>query len=217
MRGLYLFRHEYGEEPRRRRGLFDCRPSRRFFAFHEASYPNNVESELTRRFDRIDGGGACGADIIDNHHLRAILLKALNTAAHAVTFFRLAYEKPMHRRACLRTDDGNGNDNRVSAQREAADGLRCPALRVKQIKKYTTGQFRPPGVQSSGPAIDVVITPGAGRKGEITQAEGVFRQQVEKLFACAAVHSTRTLTAFSWGNPIPHVPGVGNDPCQRKA
>ena len=93
--GTHVPGSENRNERRRGRCLLHAGTALRLFALHQAHHAGNLESELAGGFDRLHGGGAGGADIVNDHHARALLAKALDSLPRAVLLFGFAHKKPM--------------------------------------------------------------------------------------------------------------------------
>ena len=88
---------EQAQEWRALRGSFDGGAAIGFFAFDDADDGGNDHAGFARGFDRVDGGSAGGADVIDNHDARAFAAEAFDAAAGAVRLLRFADEKAVER------------------------------------------------------------------------------------------------------------------------
>src|SRR5580658_6004568 len=89
--GAHIASCKDGYKRRRSRGLFHVRPSLGFFAFHQTHGARNLKSELASSFNRLHGGGAGGANVVDDDHARALFAEALDALAGPVLLFRLAH------------------------------------------------------------------------------------------------------------------------------
>src|SRR5581483_6213221 len=87
---------EDGNKPGGSGGAFNISSATCFFAFHQAHHADDFKSELARGFDRLNGGGAGGADVIHDDHARAFFLEAFDALSCAVLFFRFADEETVH-------------------------------------------------------------------------------------------------------------------------
>ena len=88
------------------------------FTLYQTRHPNNFEPKLAGGLNGLDGRAAGGANVIYNDHACALLLKAFNTLAHAMSFFGFAHQEAVDRPLRLRTDDRDRGYDRVCSQRE---------------------------------------------------------------------------------------------------
>src|SRR5580704_9754749 len=82
--GLVVLRHvfrahiasgEDGDERSLGRGPFYAGPSLGFLALHQAHRTDYLKPKFSRRFDGLNRRRTGGADIVDDHHFRALLAK----------------------------------------------------------------------------------------------------------------------------------------------
>src|SRR5262245_9202829 len=164
-------RHEW----RRRRSLLDARPSASFFTLYQTHHAHHFESELARRLDRLHGGGARGADVVDDHDLGTLLAKAFNALSHAVLLLCLADKKPVP----LAAGHGNRDHDRICAHGQAADGLRFPSALPDFFGEDLSGELRPARIERCGAAVDVVVAGAARRQLELAQSERLMRKKAQ--------------------------------------
>ncbi len=101
-RGLASGGRRGAERERLGSGL-DGRTAVGLFALDDANHSGDDHAGFLRGLDRGDGGGAGGANVVDDHHARAFAAKAFDAAAGAVSFFGLADQEAVkQRRAGMR-------------------------------------------------------------------------------------------------------------------
>src|SRR6185437_6385264 len=99
----------------------------------------NFESELPRGFNGLDGGASSGADVIHNHHIRALLLEAFNAPTHAVSYLGFSNHETVHRRSALPIDDQHCQNEEGSEPGETPKGAPSPALTKEQLERCGPG------------------------------------------------------------------------------
>ncbi len=75
------------------------------------------------------------------------------------------------------------DDDGIGAHGEASNGLRTPAAALDLIEKDAAGQPRAFGVQRGGAAVNVVVAGAAAGELELSEAEGLLRDESEELLA----------------------------------
>ena len=68
------------------------------FALDDANHRGDDHAGFLRCLNGGDGGGAGGANVVDNDHARAFAKKSLDAAACAVSFFRFAHQEAVKQR-----------------------------------------------------------------------------------------------------------------------
>src|SRR5450759_2819520 len=167
----HVLRREDTDKLRRRRGLLDAGPSLRFFALHQAHRAGDVESELARGFDRLHRRRAGGADVVHDHHLRALFAEPFDALARAVRLLRFADQEPVDQPSFLVAglpanaavlhllggEHGDTGHDRVRAHGQSADRFRDPAVAIYLVEKYPAGETRAFGIERRGATVDVVV------------------------------------------------------------
>src|SRR5579864_3369170 len=137
------------------------------FALYQTHCAHHFESELARHFNRLNGRGACGAYVIDDHDPRALLAKPFDPLPGPVLLVGLTHQKAMQ----FSADHRDRNHNRISAHGQSADRLRLPLPSSDLLQKHLPGQLRSFCVKRSSAAIDVVVTGPARRKLELSETK----------------------------------------------
>ena len=99
MLGANVAGREEAEEGNTVRGLFHCGAAVGFFALDNADYGGNRHACLAGSFDRVDGRGAGGADVVDDHYASAGAAETLNASPGAMGLLSLAHQKAMQQRS----------------------------------------------------------------------------------------------------------------------
>ena len=115
----HIIRGEDRHERRWRSSLLHVRTAVGFFALYQAHHTDHFESELARGFDGLNGRSSGGANVVHDHHARALFAKAFDPLAGAVLLLGLPHQKAVD----LSAGDSYGHDNRVCAHSQSADGL----------------------------------------------------------------------------------------------
>src|SRR6266576_428159 len=161
----HVVRCEYGHERSRGRRLLHTGTPLRLFALDSANYADDLKSKFARRLDCLNRRSPGCADIVHDHHARALLSEALDALSCTVLLLGLAHEEavefPAHHR--------NRDDNRVGAHGQPADGLGPPSTVPDFLEEYFSSQPRPLRIERGGAAVDVVIAHPARRKFELAQ------------------------------------------------
>src|SRR5579863_1258114 len=89
----HVFGAEKAQERSAARGPFHCGTAVGFFAFDNTHDSSDDHAGLARGFNRVDGGGAGGADVVDDNDAGAFAAEAFNAAACAVLLLGLADEE----------------------------------------------------------------------------------------------------------------------------
>src|SRR5437016_11924781 len=169
------------DEVRGRGGFLYIRSTMGILALDEAHHANHFESEFTGRFDGLHGRGSGGANIVHDHHLRAFLAEAFDTLASTVLLLGLTHEEAVYGSA----GDSDGDDDGVGAHGQSADGGRFPALLADFSEKDFANELCSVGVESSRPAVDVIVAGAAGGQLKLTQAKGLVRHHFQELLSCS--------------------------------
>src|SRR4029077_6506771 len=153
----HVIRTEDRNKRSRRRSLFDAGTPTRLSAFYKTHDADDFETELARRFNRLDGRGTRRANVVDDNHLRCLLPKALDALASAVLFFGLADKETTQLAACHR----DGDHDRISTHCQPTDGLRFPTSLADFVKKNLPCQLCTPSIERGGAAVHVVVAGAA--------------------------------------------------------
>ena len=175
----HIPRSKDGDEWRRSRSPLHVGPSLGFFPLHQTHRADHFKSKSARGLDCLDRGCAGGANIVNNHHARTLLVEAFNPLARPVLLFRLAHEKTIE----LAAYDRNCHHNGIGSHGKSADSLRFPIALPNFIQKNFARQARALGIQSCRPAIDVVVAGRARGQFEFAQPEGFISQQPQQILA----------------------------------
>src|SRR5437868_244857 len=131
------------------RSLLDLRAPCRLLPLYQANHARDLKAEFARRLDCLDRRRPRGADIINNYNVRTRLSKAFDALPRAVLLLFLADDESVNIEATgihwlgtrrrpglhlLRSQQRHRGDDRISAQRHAADCSRVPALLADQVK-----------------------------------------------------------------------------------
>ena len=170
---------EDGDEGRGSCGFLDVDTPSCLLTFDQAHGSHYLESEFAGGFDGLNGGGASGADIVDDHHLGCFLTKAFDALPGAVLLLRFADQES----AQLAANYRNGNYDGVGSHGEAANGLRFPAALADFVEKNLPGQLRAARIERGGAAVDVVVAAGPGGKLEVSQFERLVGKQAKQFLA----------------------------------
>ena len=195
--GANLSGGEEGEKWRVGGGGFDGGATIGLLTLDEADDSTDAHAGFAYGLDGRDGGGSGGADIIDDEDCGSGLAEALDAAAGAVSFFRLAHQKSMQQRGrCaalrggfqrgLRAGRGHVGDDGISAEGESADGLKSggsgeQAALAQGVEDDQAGEPNAFSVERGGAAVDVVVAGAAGGKLEAAETEADGGQKREKL------------------------------------
>ena len=158
-----------------------------FFALDDADDGGDGHACFAGGFDCGDGGGAGGADVIDDDDAGTFFAEAFDAAAGAVGLLCFAYQESVEQRAArilLCTPGAGGcdiGDDWVSAHGEAADGLGLNSVLLEKFEDGVAGEAAALGMKRRGAAIDVVVAGAARRKFELTELETGAGEEGEKL------------------------------------
>ena len=103
-------------------GLFNLGAAVGFFAFDQAHCADYFESEFAGGLDGLDGGGSCGADVVDDDDSGSLFAKAFDALSGAVLLFGFADEEAVERAGVVRGGYRGGYYDGVGAHGEASDG-----------------------------------------------------------------------------------------------
>ena len=189
MFGAHFVGREEAQEGRADCGGFDSGAAIRFFALYDANHGGNGHAGLARRFDGVDGGGAGGAHIVDDHNTRAFLAEALDAATGTVSLFRLANEEAVQQwcagmgEGAPRAGGGYVGDDGIGAHSETANGVCLNVILFQEIENGFAREASAFGVERSSAAIDVVVAGAAGRELELTEAKADVRENGKQLLS----------------------------------
>jgi hypothetical protein len=139
-----------------------------FFTLHDADDGGDGHAGFLCRFDRVDGGAAGGADVVDDDDARAFTAEAFDAAAGAVGLLGLAHQEAVQqRRAGMlkrppRTGRGDIRHDGVSPHGQAADSVGLDVAGFEEFEDGVAGEAAALGVQRGGAAVDVVVAGAAG-------------------------------------------------------
>ena len=180
-------RGKQAQERRAFGGGFDGRAAVGFFALDDADDCGNLHAGFLCGFDGVDGGGAGGADVVDDDHARTFAAEAFDAAAGAVSFSALRTRKPCSSGApglgCARqalavaTLETMGSAPMVRPPTASASMLCC----FKQFEDGVAGEAAAFGVQRGGAAVNVVVAGAAGGELELAEPEAGAGEQREQL------------------------------------
>jgi len=142
-----------------------------------------LKPKLSGRLNGLNGRASSGADIIDNYDARAFLLKTLDSLAHAVGFFGLAYQETVNGLVGLGAEHGNRADDWISAQCQPANRYWLPSLALNKLQKNAPGQLGSLRMERGCAAINVIVTFQPRGERKTAQAERVGSNKLKELVA----------------------------------
>jgi Pentapeptide repeats (8 copies) len=169
------------------RGGFDGRAAVGLFALDNADDCGDGHAGFVRGINRIDGGGAGGADIVHDHDARTFTEEAFNAATGAVGLFRLANQEAVQQRRAgmLLGAPGAGRGHirhdGVGPHGQAAHSFGFDLVGFEKLKDGMPGEAAAFGVQRGGAAVDVVVAGAAGGELELAELEAGAGEQGEQL------------------------------------
>ena len=168
--------YEFGRDG----GFFYVGAAFGFLAFYEGDHAYHFKSKFAGGFDGLDGGGAGGADIVDDHDLGAFFTVAFDALAGAVFFFGFANEETVDevvigaaggsvgtraaRLGLLRAQHSGGDNDRVGAHGKSADRVGFPPMTEDLVEEDASGKTGAFAIECSSAAIDVIVAGATGRK-----------------------------------------------------
>lgn len=167
------------------RGGFDIGAAA-LFAVDKAEHPDDIHPGFLRGFNGGDGRAAGGANVIDDDDVGADLMKAFDAASGAVSLFGLADEESVHEMIVFMVQmmpgagAGGVRNQRVGPHGQSADRLGLWEVLADEVMKDKAGETTAFGVERGGTAVDVVIRLLAAREGEVSEPEGVGRDELEE-------------------------------------
>jgi hypothetical protein len=176
-----------GEEWSALRGCFDGGTAVGLLALDDADYGGNDHAGFARCFDGVDGGGAGGTYVVDDHDACAFATEAFNAATGPMCLFGFAYEEAVEQgsaRILLRAPCAGGcdvGDDGICAHGESADGLRIDVILFQKFKHGVPGEAAAFGVKRGGAAVNVVVAGAAGGELELAELEAGAGEEGEKL------------------------------------
>lgn len=188
MLGTYLGGGKKAQEGRALRGGLHGRTSLGLFALHNADNCGHGHPGLLCGMDGADGGGACGADIVNDDYAGTLSTEAFDSPAGAVGLLRLADKKAMKQRSAGGGDGAPGRgcrhirDDWIRAHGKAAYGFSIDVMLFEQTENSLAGEAAALCMQGGRAAIDVVIAGGAGGERELAKTKADAGQQGEELF-----------------------------------
>lgn len=153
------------------------------FAVDKTEDADDIHARFLRGFDGGDGGASGGANVVDDDDVGADLVEALNATAGAVGLFGLADEESVYERIVLMvqvvpgTGAGGIRDQRVGPHGQSADGIGLREVLADQVIKKEARKATTFGMQGRGTTVDVVIGLLAAGEGEISEPEGMGRDE----------------------------------------
>src|ERR1035441_10309957 len=163
----HLIRRKNRDEVGGGGGFFYTGAAVGILALDQAHHTDHFEAEFAGHFDGLHGGGSGGANIVHDHHARALFAEAFDALAGAVLLLRLTHEEAVYRPA----RNGDGHDDGVGAHGKSADGVGFTALLADFFKENFADQSCATGIERSGAAIDVIVAGAAGRQLKLAQAK----------------------------------------------
>ncbi len=138
--------------------------------------------------NRVDGGSAGGADVVDDDDARAFPAETFNATAGAVGLLCFADEKAVEERSgrdsvwarqalAVATLETMGSAPMVSPP--TASASMC--VRFEQFEDGLAGETTAFGVERGGAAVDVVVAGAAGGELELAEFEAGAGEKREKL------------------------------------
>src|SRR5664279_4063643 len=94
-----------------RGGFFYTGAAMGILALYQAHRAYHFETVFSGSLYGLHGGGSCGADVVHDHHARALFAEAFDALAGAVLLLRFTHEEAVHGPA----SDCHGYDDRVGA------------------------------------------------------------------------------------------------------
>jgi len=165
-----------------------------FFALDNADDGGYGHACFASGFNGVDGGGAGGANVVDNDDANAGTAEPFNAAAGAVSLLGFANEKAVEERrggvglgspgAC----GGYVGDDGVRAKRESADCFCVDVILIEKLKNGVAGKASAFCVESGGAAVDVIVARAAGGELELAEAEADAGEKGEKLLGVGGHH-----------------------------
>jgi hypothetical protein len=163
----YFVRRENRDEWGGRGGLLYVGTAVRFLTFYQAHCAYNLESEVAGGFDGLHGGGAGGANVVDDDDGSTFFAEAFDALARAVLLLGFADEESVY----FATGDSDGDNDGVGTHGEASDGFGFPSEVPDFFEENFAGELRAAGIERGGAAIDVVVAGSARGQLEFPEAE----------------------------------------------
>src|ERR1700680_1025404 len=107
------------------------------FALNQAHRAGDFKSKFTGCVDRLNRGSARGADIVHDHHARALLPEALDPLSRAVLLLAFADEKAVN----LAAGNGHRHHDWIGAHRQPPNGLWPPSALTNFLEKDLAGEL----------------------------------------------------------------------------
>src|SRR5438067_5765253 len=139
------------------RRLLHARSSACFLALNQAHHADNLETEISGGFNRLNRRSSRGTNIIYDYDPCPFFPEALNSLSRTVLLLRLTDQKSVH----LAAGDRYRRHNGVSTQGKSADGLWLPPLRSNLFQKNLPCQARAFAIKCSGATVHVIVAAGA--------------------------------------------------------